>query len=174
MEWLRWQSGKRRDHCGGGPEVRPHVHFICCNHSWRVTLFNDIIILPPPYKYRGYIGFTSSVCPSVDLSVCPIVSAQYLLKNLFTILNVKVTVRAYIIKIWLYLLYLLNCQSVCSLTWLDSTASEARVSCGRIALICSISRSQQRFKMLVNVCPDGIFWTTEHFFHQTWHGYAAS
>ena len=26
-----------------------------------------------------------------------------------------------------------------------------------------LSRSQRRFKMLVKVCPDRIFWTTEHF-----------
>ena len=32
-----------------------------------------------------------------------------------------------------------------------------------MGLLRSKSRSQQRFKMLVNVCPDDIFWTTEHF-----------
>ena len=37
-------------------------------------------------------------------------------KNWFTIVNVKVTVRAYIIKIWLFLLYLPNCWSVCNQT----------------------------------------------------------
>ena len=30
-------------------------------------------------------------------------------------------------------------------------------------LLWSRSRSQQRFKMWVNVCPDDIFWITEHF-----------
>ena len=87
----------------------------------------------------GYIGITSSVV----LSVCPIVSAPEPLnhflpnlvwwciimrwcvmqKNWFTIFNVQVTARAYIIKIWLFSLYLLNCWSVCSQTWFDSTAS---------------------------------------------------
>ena len=63
----------------------------------------------------------SSVCTSVILSLCPIVSGRYLLngwtifnqtwhgsarqsvmrKKWFTIFNVKVTVRSYIIKMWL-------------------------------------------------------------------------
>ena len=33
----------------------------------------------------------------------------------------------------------------------------------------SRSRSQQKFKMSVNVCPD-IFWITEDFFYQIWYG----
>ena len=37
------------------------------------------------------------------------------------------------------------------------------IFCGKIGLLCSGSRSQQRFKMPMNVCPDDIFWTTEHF-----------
>ena len=44
-------------------------------------------------------------------------------KNWFIIFSVKVTARAYLIKIWLFLLYLLNCWSVCNQTWFDSTAS---------------------------------------------------
>ena len=35
--------------------------------------------------------------------------------------------------------------------------------CSKVGLLHSMSRSQRRFKMLVNVCPDDIFWTTEHF-----------
>ena len=126
-----------------------------------------------------------NVCPDI-LSVCPIVSVQYLLnhstiffnqtwycgviswvdvscgKKLLTIFNVKVTVRA-IIKIWLFLLYLLNCWSVCNQTFFDSTASWAGVSCGKIGLLHSRSRSQQKFKMSMNVSTDDFFWTTEHF-----------
>ena len=37
------------------------------------------------------------------------------------------------------------------------------MSCGKVGLLRSRSRSQQRFKMLVKVCPDDIFWTTDHF-----------
>ena len=84
-------------------------------------------------------------------------------KNWFTIFNVKVTVRAYIIKIWLFSLYLLSWWSVCNQTWFYSTVSSALVSCGKMGLPCSRSRSQRRFKMSVNVCPDDIFWTTDHF-----------
>ena len=43
-------------------------------------------------------------------------------KNWFTIFNVKVTAWAYIIEIWPFLLYLLNCWSVCNQTSFYSTA----------------------------------------------------
>ena len=36
------------------------------------------------------------------------------------------------------------------------------MSCRRIWLLHSRSRSQQRFKVSVSICPDNIFWTTEH------------
>ena len=52
-------------------------------------------------------------------------------KTWFTVLNVKVTARAYMIKIWQFLLYLLNCWLICNQTWFDSTASYAGVSCGK-------------------------------------------
>ena len=32
-----------------------------------------------------------------------------------------------------------------------------------MGLLCSRSRSQRRFKLSVNVCPDDIFWTAEYF-----------
>ena len=35
-----------------------------------------------------------------------------------------------------------------------------------MGLLCSRLRSQWRFKMLVNVCPDNIFWTTVHFINK--------
>ena len=41
----------------------------------------------------------------------------------FAIFKVKVTVGAHMIKIWQFLLYLLNCWSVCYQTWFDSTLS---------------------------------------------------
>ena len=37
------------------------------------------------------------------------------------------------------------------------------MSCGKLGLLHSRSRSRQWFKMSVNVCLDDIFWTTEHF-----------
>ena len=72
-------------------------------------------------------------------------------KNWFTIFSVKVTARAYIIKMGLCLESLLNCWSIGSQTWFDSTAFYARVSCLKMGLLYSRSRSQQRFKM--TVCP---------------------
>ena len=84
-------------------------------------------------------------------------------KNWFTIFNGKVTTRAYIIKIWLFLQYLLNCWPDYNQTWFGSTASQAGMSCGKIVLLHSRSRSQQRLKMLLNVCWDNIFLTTKHF-----------
>ena len=86
-------------------------------------------IIPPGINTGNYIG-TSVVCTSVVLSVCLIVTAQYLLngnhflpnlvwwcivtrrcvmwKNWFTFFSVKVTARAY------FLLYLLNFWSICN------------------------------------------------------------
>ena len=40
---------------------------------------------------------------------------------------------------------------------------QAGVSCGKIELLHLRSRSQWRFKMSVNICPDDIFWIAEHF-----------
>ena len=82
-------------------------------------------------------------------------------KKWFTVFNIKVTARAYVIKIWLFLLYLLKCWSVCNQTWFDSTAIWAGVSYGEMGVLHSRSSLQQKFKMLVNVWLDNIFWTTE-------------
>ena len=95
---------------------------------------------------------------------CVIMRQCVMRKNWFTIFNLKVTVRAYIIKISLFLLLNhLNCWSVCKQTWYNRTASYAWVSCGKIGLLHSGSSSQQKFKIVVNVCLDDILWTTEHF-----------
>ena len=95
-------------------------------------------------------------------------------KNWFTVFNVKITVRAYMIKIWLFLLYLLKCWSVCNQIWFDSTASEAGVSCGKTGLLHSRSRSQWRFSMSVNVWLEWYLLNCRIFCYQTWYGYAAS
>ena len=91
--------------------------------------------------------------------LCDIISQSVMQKNWLTVFSVKVTLtaRAYIIKIWLFLLYLLKCWSVCHQTWFDGTASQARVSCGKMRLLLSRSRSQGRFTTSVNVCLDNIF-----------------
>ena len=46
--------------------------------------------------------------------LCSIMSQSVMQKNWFTVFNVKVTARAYLFKIWLFLLYLLNCWSICN------------------------------------------------------------
>ena len=92
----------------------------------------------------------------------------------FTVFNVKVTTRAYIIKIQLFLLYLLNFWSICNQTWLDSTASEARVSWGKNCI--------SGFKVKVTVMVQDIskclsVWyllNCRSFWYPTWYGNAAS
>ena len=54
---------------------------------------------------------------------CIITRQCVMQKNWFTIFKFKVTAKGYIIKIWLFLVYLLNCWPVCNQTWFDSTAS---------------------------------------------------
>ena len=56
-------------------------------------------------------------------TICSIISQSVKQKKWFTVFSVKVTVWAYIIKIWLFLLYFVNSWLFCSQTWFDSTAS---------------------------------------------------
>ena len=157
---------KKIDACGFDPNPLPPPKksiFLDAAYKWKLCTIVDYIkyimnirVFWYPhstlYKYGvegvgwGDTGITWSVCPSVVLSVSPILSAQHLLnypaivlpnlvwwcifmrqcvrqKNWFTISSVKVTVRAFIIKICLFLLYLLNCWLVRSQTWFDNTAS---------------------------------------------------
>ena len=141
------------------PAQAMHAQFLLslcnfCGHcdcwSYHVTTFHGLprkmaLMLKFFYIFLLF-GILESLCPSVVLSVCPIVSAECLLncstiflpnlvrwctimrqcvlwKDWFTIFNVKVTARAYIIKIWLFLLHLLNCWSICNQTWFDGTES---------------------------------------------------
>ena len=83
---------------------------------------------------------------------CIIMSWSVTQKDWLAIFKVRVTARALMTKVWQFLLYLLNCWSFCY---------QARVFYGEIWLLCSGSRSQQNFKMSVNVCPDDIFWIAE-------------
>ena len=125
--------------------------FLCWEQDHRIYKLQNIFWYPPPLVWiwgGGYIGialsgWNLSICSSVRVSNgvrpvspellnhflpnlvwwCIIMRRCVLQKNWFTIFNVKVTVRAYIIKILLFLLYLLNCWSVCNQTWCGSTAS---------------------------------------------------
>ena len=92
-----------------------------------------------------------------------IMSRSVTQKDLFAIFKVKVTARVHMIKIRQFLLYLLNCWSFFYQTWFDSTLSQARVFYKEVGLLRSRSRSQQNFKMSVNVCPNDIFWIAEPF-----------
>ena len=103
--WLYWNRFFRLSFC-------PYVWFCPDDISWSIQPFLTKLGMVV-YYYEAIV----------------------IQKNCFTNLNVKVTVRAYIIKIWLYLLYLLNCWSICNQTLFDSIASEVRVFCGKIGLL---------------------------------------
>ena len=108
------------------------IHGVWAHLTW--SLCPPLPIYPPG-------DILESLWPPVHLSSCPCVpvcsddiswTAQPFLtrlgrwciimrwcvtqKNRFTIFNVKVTGRAYIIKIWLFQLYLLNCWFICNQT----------------------------------------------------------
>ena len=145
---------------------------------------------------RGYNGITLSVCPCVRS--CPLNifwTAHHLFffflpncvwwcirmrwcvmrgKKWFTIVNVNVTASAYIIKIWLFLLYLLNCWSVCNQTWFVRTASYAGASCGRN----EITAFKVKVTAKVQIVSECLFeqYLLNHitFCYQTWYANAAS
>ena len=118
------------------------VHLLCSLWDRLIDCSNDsslFFIIPPPFLVWGYTGITLSICLSVrfcqiispelphrfepNLVLWCIIRSQIVSqkKNWFPIVNVKVTVRAYIIKIWLFLLYLPNCWSGCNQTRFGST-----------------------------------------------------
>ena len=70
-------------------------------------------------------------------------------QKLFAVFKVTVTARAHIIKILLWLLYLLNCWFFGNQSWSDYRLSYAKASCGKIGLLHSRSRSQRRVKMSI-------------------------
>ena len=84
-------------------------------------------------------------------------------KNWFTIFSVKVTVRAYLIKLKLFLQYLPNCRTVCNQTWFDSTALKARVSCGKLVYCIQCqgqskdSKCEWLFVQMISSEPQNIF-----------------
>ena len=94
---------------------------------------------------------------------CIVIKRCVMMKNCSTIFKVKVTPRAYTIIIWLFILYILSYMSVCEQTWFDRTTSLSGVFSGKFGLLRSRLRSKRRFKLLINVSLDDIFWTTEHF-----------
>ena len=124
-----------------------------------------------PYKYMGGVYWNHFVCLSVRLSFCPCIrvclddiswtTEPFLTKLGMMVYYHMAVCRAEIFvhylqcqghseglynQIWLFLLYLLNCWSVCNQTCTDSKTSEAGVSCAKNGLLRSRSRSQQRVK----------------------------
>ena len=95
-------------------------------------------------------------------------------KKLFIVLNFKVTARAYIIKIWLFLHFLLNCWSVCNRTWFVITASWARVFCAKkwvtVFKVKVTAKAQGVSECLSGWC----LLSCRSFCYQTWYGSAAS
>ena len=71
-------------------------------------------------------------------------------KKLFAIFKVMVTVRAHMITIWIFLLYLVNCWFFGNQTWSDDTSLWARVNCEKnYVVLHSRSWSQWRVKISV-------------------------
>ena len=119
--------------------------------------------------------------------LCGTMSQSVVQKNWFTVFNVKVTARAYIIKTWLFftisskLLVFSRSRSQQRLVWskYDSFYNILWTSdpfATKLCLVvhyhkpeyltgiglCSRPRSKQNFKMSMNVCL-AIFWITEPF-----------
>ena len=84
-----------------------------------------------------------------------------------SIFKVKVTVWAYIIKIWQFLLYLLlvlNHWVFCNQTQFECQIIISKeVSSENVGLLCSRSMSQPRLKVSVNVSLDDVLYITEPF-----------
>ena len=84
-----------------------------------------------------------------------------------SIFKVKVTVWAYIIKIWQFLLYLLlvlNQWVFCNQTQFECKIIISKeVSSENVGLLCSRSMSQPRLKVSVNVSLDYVLCITEPF-----------
>ena len=74
---------------------------------------------------------------------CVIMRRSVMNKSWVTTFNVKVTARAYIAKIWLFLvlflLYLLNFWPIINQTWFGGTTSESKVYCGKNGLLRSVT-----------------------------------
>ena len=78
---------------------------------------------------------------------CIIMSWSVMQKNWFPIFKVKVTERAHVIKIWQFLLYLLNCWSFCNQTCFYDILCQSVLWNNWTAVFRS--RSQQNFRMPV-------------------------
>ena len=137
---------------------------LLCLRSWSQWKFKMSVDV---WMMVMFVQMISSKPPNIlfsNLVLCCIIMRQSVMQtDWFAFFKVKVTARAHMIKIWQFLLYLLNCWSSCYQTWFGSTLSYPRVFYGEFGLLCSRSRSQQNFTMSLTVCPDDVFWNTGPF-----------
>ena len=86
---------------------------------------------------------------------CSIISLSVMWKHLLAIFKVKVTVRAHMIKKWLFLYYIFWTADFLA-TKPGSMVQDCKPEClvKKIGLLHSRSRSLQRLKMSMNICPD--------------------
>ena len=95
-----------------------------------------------------------------------IMSQSVMQKDWFAIFKVKVTERAHMIKIWQFLLYLLNCLCFCYK--LGLTVHYLKLECFMLEcfiekLDCCVQGQGHGKISKLNVCPDDIFWIAEPF-----------
>ena len=90
---------------------------------------------------------------------------ECLAKILVCYLKIKVTVRVHIIKIWLMTVSTVSpeLRMLLQPNLFDCTSSSATPSCRKIRLLCSESRLQRRFKIIMNVCQGNNFLITDSF-----------
>ena len=96
---------------------------------------------------------------------CIIMSQIVFQKYWFAVVKVNATVKDHVTKDD-FLIYLLTCWSFCNLNhlvWWQLIMSWIDLWKDWIALLWSRSRSQERFSIPMNVCPDNIFYITELF-----------
>ena len=131
--------------------------------SWVKTKLN------PSLSYCAHKSFNTNYRYNISMAqlryyhISIIMSWSVLQKTCFAIFKVKVTASAYIIKIRLFLLYLINLWSVCNWTWFDGTSSEVGMSCKKLECCVQGQSYSKGLKCQQNVCPDNICWTIQPF-----------
>ena len=122
---------------------------LMCSRSWSQHWFETPMNVYPDNIFWLIEDFVAKHTSSWAKLFCR--------KIVFANFKVRVTVSAHIIKIWSFLLYLLQPNLVWWYRWYTG------VSCEKSWLLCSRSRSQWWFKTSLNVCQSCIFCTTDTF-----------
>ena len=112
---------------------------LLCLRSWSQWKFKMSVDV---WMMVMFVQMISSKPPNIlfsNLVLCCIIMRQSVMQtDWFAFFKVKVTARAHMIKIWQFLLYLLNCSSVCHQTWFDSTLSYHKPECFMEKLDCCV------------------------------------